>query len=220
LILSLPAFLRRAPAIPLTAAACCAGLLLSVTSVAGLTVARDFADGALRTAALYAEAPLNYAVSGRLLTRAGASPAALAALMVTASIAAVLMAGEFARALGAVTVLAVLFSPVAWSQHLALAIVPIAVAFGGALGRESTPALAAWITLAVPLSLPDGGVAALQQALGAVAGADISRALPLPTVALAACGAWLMLPGPQRVVGDGASVHALTHGAMSRVWRV
>ena len=220
LILALPAFLRRAPAISLAAAACFAGLLLSAMSIAGLTVAYDFADGALGTAALYAEAPLNYAVSGRLLTRAGASPAALAALMVTASIAAVLMAGEFGRALGAVTVLAVLFSPVAWSQHLALAIVPLAVAFGRALGRERALALAAWIALALPLSLPDGGVAALQQAFAAVAGAEILRVLPLPTVALAACGAWLMLPAPRPVVTDGASVHALTHDPVSHVWRV
>jgi hypothetical protein len=220
LILSLPAFFRRAPAISLTAAACCAGLLLSAMSIAGLTVARDFADGALGTAALYAEAPLNYAVSGRLLTRAGASPAALAAIMVTFSIAAVIMAGEFGRALGAVTVVAVLFSPVAWSQHLALAVVALAVAFGCALRRGRTLALAVWIALALPLSLPDGGVAALQQAFDAVAGAEISRVLPLPTLALAACGAWLMLPAPRPVMADGASVHALTHEPVSHVWRV
>ena len=220
LVLSLPAFLRRAPAISWTAAACCAGLLLSALAVAGPTVARDFADGALATAALYADAPLNYAVSGRLLAQGGVSPAALAALAVTAAITAVVVAGEIGCALGAATVLAVLLSPVAWSQHLALALVPLAVAVGGALGRERPVALAGWIALALPLSLPDGGVAALQQAFAAVAGVEMSRVVPLPTVALAACGAWLMLPAHRPAEADRAAAQALTHDGVSRVWRV
>jgi hypothetical protein len=143
---------------------------------------------------LYAAAPLNYAVSGRVLASGVATPAMLLAIAAFTAAAAGWLGRDVDRALAAGALTAVLASPVAWSQHLALSVVAVAVTLGAALSRERPLQLGAWALLTLAISLPDGGVVAVQQALADAAGRTAPFALPLPSLALFAFATWLLIP--------------------------
>jgi hypothetical protein len=73
----------------------------------------------------------------------------------------------------------VLVAPVAWSQHLILVLVPLAVA-GTAAVRSNAYSLVAWALTAIVISAPDPPVALLSTAIWPGA----SAAWPIVTPAL------------------------------------
>ena len=192
LMLGLPACLRRAPGVSVAAAVASAAVVLGTLAAAGPMVARDFAVGAHATAVLYAAAPSNYAMSGRVLASGVAIPVGLLVFAAFTAAAAGWLGRDLDRVLGAAALTAILASPVAWSQHLALSIVAVAVTLGAALCRERPHQLGGWALLTLAISLPDAGVVAVHQALAAAAGR--TSPVALPSLALLAFALWLMIP--------------------------
>jgi hypothetical protein len=180
-------------------AACLAGAVAAAATMTagGPMLFVDFAGNIVASARTYASAMPNYALASRVAVDAGLPGAAV----VAAAGALVLFGWWRARtvdqAFATFAVLGLLFAPVAWSQHMALALVPLAVLFTEAAALPSAGPLAAWALVAIGVSLPDPAVAILADAMPAW-GATPWPVVPLVLLAL---WAWLaMLPpmGPAR----------------------
>jgi hypothetical protein len=134
----------------------------------------------------------NYALASRLAVDAGLS----AALVGTAAGALVLFGWWRARtvdqAFATFAVIGLLFAPVAWSQHMALALVPLGVLFAGASTLASAVPLAAWALVAIGVSLPDPAVAIIGNAMPAWG----ATPWPIVPLVLLALWAWLAVAPP------------------------
>ena len=133
-------------------------------AAAGLMVVPDFADTLAVTARTYAEAMPNYAIVGRALL-AGAGAWALVAVVSVAALFSAVRSRSADTAFGTFIALGLLATPVVWSQHLALALVPLAVVFRRVWSTGTSLSLAVWAAIAALLSLPDPAVAYLSEAI-------------------------------------------------------
>ena len=102
------------------------GAVAAAVAVGGPLMVTDFVDALAVTARTYAEAMPNYAVIGRAMV-AGVGTRALLALFAVAALGSAMRGRSADTAFGTFTTLALLAAPVVWSQHLALALVPLAV---------------------------------------------------------------------------------------------
>ena len=78
----------------------------------------------------------------------------------------------------------------AWSQHLALMLLPAAVLLANCLERGSRAGLLGWCTLVLVLAMPDPAVTWTHDVVGALPGGDTLRAVPLPLAAVVVLTAW------------------------------
>jgi len=177
-----------------TAAVVAAGVLaaagLATVAAGGLLVVADYARLVVAAARAYADAPLNYAIAGRLLANASTLvPIAVLGLLLGGITAWRARSGDAAFA--AWLALAMLASPIVWSQHLLLTLVPVAVLFSRVFDARSSWPLVAWTLLTMVLSLPDPAMAHLRDAIALVSprAADV----PLVSVGLVAMWSWLVV---------------------------
>lgn len=160
----LPALLRAAVRAGLAATALFAIAFFATVAIGGGGVLPGFLQTIADTARTYSYSVTNYAVVGRIsMTRQGG---VLAMIALTAAALFSWWRGTTRdRAFAAFITLGLLMAPVIWSQHLAIALVPVAVLFGRTWADGSAAALAGWAALVLLLSLPDGSAAALSQFL-------------------------------------------------------
>jgi hypothetical protein len=140
---------------------------LAVAAAGGPVLLVDFARNVAFTTRAFAEMPVNYALAGRLLARVPGWWLAAAALAVGA--ATVARTRRVDVAIAAFCPIAVLSAPVAWSQHLALMLVPAAV-LGASAAGGSARALGAWALLLAAISTTDPAVSWLSEVLWATVG--------------------------------------------------
>jgi hypothetical protein len=152
--------------------------------VGGPMLLADLAGNVVTAARTYASAMPNYALAGRAVG-GGLFPFTVAAAgCLGLTLAGWWRARSVDDSFALFIVLGLLAAPIAWSQHLALVLVPLVVLFGTVARRARSTGLAAWAALALVLSLPDPAVAHTAVAVGA-------GAWPLVPFALAALWAWL-----------------------------
>ena len=116
------------------------------------------------TARTYSYSVTNYAIAGRIPT---AGQGGMAAILVFASalVFSWWRGTTLDRGFTAFVALGLLVAPVIWSQHLTIALVPVAVLFGRVWLDGSAASLVAWATLVLLLSLPDASAATISQFL-------------------------------------------------------
>ena len=193
-----PALLRcrpRAGALALLIASACVGLALAA---GGVLVLADFASALLFSAHTYADALPNYAVVGRLLL-AGVPPSVLIGLFVAAAIAGLARGRSVDGAFGTALMLGLLAMPIVWSQHLALALVPLAVLLRRIEAGGASIALVCWALLGLLVSLPDPAVTLLSERL------PIPSPVVIPFVpgVMAVLWGWLLLGGDGHLRRNG-----------------
>jgi hypothetical protein len=169
----LPALLRCSPRACLIGVSVFVGATAAAVAVGGPLIVTDFVTALGVAARTYAEAMPNYAVIGRALV-AGVATRPLVALFAVAALGSAMRGRSADKTFGMFTTLALLAAPVVWSQHLALALVPLAVLLRRVWATGTSLALVGWAALAGLLSLPDPAVAYLSEWL----------ALPSVTVAV------------------------------------
>jgi hypothetical protein len=160
------------------------GAIAATLAVGGPMLLADFTDNAMTAARTYAGVMPNYALAGRLVG-GGLLPAAWAgaAFVLLASLAW-RRARTVDQAFGLFTLLGLLAAPIVWSQHVALALVPLAVLLAATTHPVGSAGLLAWAALATIVSLPDPAVALMSDAMW-------STGWPLVPCALAAL--WVLL---------------------------
>lgn len=156
----LPALLRCSPRACLVGLGVFVGGAAVVMAVGGPLILTDFVSALAIAARTYAEAMPNYAVSGRALL-AGLSTWPLVAVLAVTGLASAMRGRSADTAFGTFTTLGLLAAPVVWSQHLALAFVPLAVLLRRVWSTGTSLGLLGWAVLAGLLSLPDPAVAYL-----------------------------------------------------------
>lgn len=189
-VVSLPALgavaaLVRWPRALAAALVTVAVMALGAVAATGPMLLVDFARNVAETTRVYATMTTNYAVAGRVVRSSGSMVPILAALVAVFGITW-MRARDVGTAVAAGATAGLIFAPIAWSQHLVLAFVPLAILLPRA--ARVPLACAAWALLALFLSLPDP-VAAWLSAVSQPA----SRApWPLVSVALLALWGWLV----------------------------
>jgi Glycosyltransferase family 87 len=185
----IPALLRcrwRSGGLALGVVGVCAGVAFAA---GGVVIAADFASALAFSARTYAGALPNYAIVGRLVS-GGIAPV----LVLTAFVAALVLGLARARtadaAFGSAVMLGLLAMPIVWSQHLSLAIVPLAVLFSRVTRSGSAPALAGWALLALIMSLPDPAVVLVSEWLPF--SSSSSRIVPVVSVVMGVVWLWLL----------------------------
>jgi hypothetical protein len=158
----LPALLRCGPRACLIGVSVLASAVAAAVAVGGPLILTDFVDALGVAARTYAEAMPNYAVIGRALV-AGVGTRALLVLFALAALGSAMRGRSADKTFGTFIALALLAAPVVWSQHLALALVPLAVLLRRIWATGTSLALVAWAVLAGLLSLPDPAVAYLSE---------------------------------------------------------
>lgn len=194
-----PALLRVRLKAGLVAAATLAGGVLLVMAAGGPTILPDFVALLAPSASTYAQAANNYAVVGRVLT---GGPAVAPIAFIAAALLSLWRGRSVDGGFASWLALGLLAAPIVWSQHLALALVPLLVLLKRALDARSAAPLALWSALAVLISAPDPLVAWLHALAAAAAPAAV---LPVVSVALLAQWAWIVMgpdPAPVREAGS------------------
>ena len=101
---------------------------------------------------------------------------------------------RFDLVVAAFAALTFLLVPVAWSQHAMLLVLPAAVLFVRAVGRDEPGGLLLWAGLVVLLSLPDPAVVWTGIGVRQLAGDGLADALPtVPVWAAVALWIWLLV---------------------------
>jgi hypothetical protein len=186
----------------LTGAATVAAGFLLPGAIVGWTLLSDVLTSAYTAATTYAAAPFNYSLVGRSLA---GQPWAIwlgSGLLVACAAALARLAARPSdeagggphprdRALPLCCCLAVLGSPVAWSQQLAFLLLPLAVLASAIATRGVRAHAVAWAAAALLVSLPDGPVRWLAEATATLAGVASDRVVPVPTIAVVAAALWL-----------------------------
>ena len=174
----------------IVAAGVLAAAALVTVAAGGLLVVVDYARLVVAAARAYADAPLNYTLGGRLLANAPTLvPVAVLGLVLVGLTA--WRARSADAAFSAWLALAMLVSPIVWSQHLVLTLVPVAVLFSRVLESRSSWPLVGLTLLTMVLSLPDPAMAHLRDGIAFVSprAADV----PLASVGLVAMWSWLVV---------------------------
>lgn len=198
----IPALTRTRGRAAVVACAVLAGAGVGAMAAGGLLVFADFSNTLVVSSKTYAEAIHNYAVVGRLLL-IGTSGLALAALAALSAVATFWRGRSIDVAMGAWMTLGLLASPIVWSQHLVLALVPIVVLFQQVVSGRSALTLAAWALLVLVLSLPDPAVAHVHDLaarwLPALSG------FPVVSIGLVILWAWLIAGTASPLLVDAAA---------------
>jgi hypothetical protein len=175
-----------------------------VVALVGPMIAVDYASSTLASARVYAASPMSYSGVGQFL-RLGAeniAPAAWASVgLVTLSAAATLLskAGPPATAridltLALLLTTAFLLVPVAWSQHVTLLVIPIAVLLRRTIASEHPATLVALAALVLVLSLPDQAVGRLGLLLHLSGGPlGVTGVPPVPVCAAVTLWGWMLV---------------------------
>lgn len=195
-------------------AAALAVLLLALgatLAAGGPLIVADYVRSTTASGRLYNAAPMSYAMTGQFF-RIGSGDAGAALRAALVLLAASLLcawrlrgavsgqleatersgASPFDLLMALFTGLAFLLLPVAWSQHVALLIIPIAVLLRRAIALERPWRLAVLALLVLLLSLPDQAVGRLGLALHLSGGSEGITGLP-PVPVWAATAIWLWL---------------------------
>ena len=204
---ALPALLRCSPRAGLVGLGVVVGAAAAAVAVGGPLIVPDFVSALTVAARTYAEAMPNYAVIGRALL-AGVGTWPLVALFTAAGLVSAARGRTADTAFGTFTTLSLLAAPIVWSQHLALAFVPLAVLLRRVWSTGTSLALVGWAVLAGLLSLPDPAVAYLSEWLGLPSvTAAVSPVVPVVLLILWAS----VLYGPEvRTMGQPAPTRADT----------
>jgi hypothetical protein len=209
------------------AATIIAGLVLP-SAVVGRSLLSEVLASGHSAATTYAEASFNYSLIGRSLGgQAWAIWLGCGLIVVCAAAMIRAAAGRADEACGASRLqdgalplcccLAVLASPVAWSQQLALLLLPLAVLLAAVAKSSARAHVVAWCAVALLVSLPDGPVRWLAAAATALTGLSPERIIPLPTIAVVALALWIAREwtgaARARLVAAGATVVVVPAGA-------
>ena len=186
------ALLRRAPRAGLLALTILALAVAGTMALAGADVIPAFARTVAESAATYARATPNYALSGLMLVTGGR-------WLVAAAIAVVVLCSwRYAKTDDAAFALfgaaGLLVAPLVWSQHLVLMLIPVTVLLERVLGGGSSLGLAALAVLVAMLSLPDPVIVRAGQLCQAAAGS----AIPFTALSILAIWGWVAI-GDRRV---------------------
>ena len=200
----IPALARTRGRAGLVACALVAGAGVSVMAVGGPLVFADFSSTVSASAKTYAEAIHNYALVGRiLLTGTGTGALVLGSLATLAALATFWRGRSVDIAFGAWMTLGLLASPIVWSQHLVLALVPLVVLFQHVVSSRSALALAAWALLVLVLSLPDPAVAHVHDFVALRL--PVLSAFSVVSLGLVVLWAWLMAGTASPLLSDAAA---------------
>jgi len=216
-VLLIPLGLRSRRAL-LVAALTLLATIGATLAAAGPLVIADYAASTTASARRYDAAPMAYAAAGQLF-RVGTGTVwpfvwialALLAVSLFAAVrlrirspehpAAPIGQPAFDLSLALFASLAFLLLPVAWSQHVTLLVLPIAVLLGRAIALERPWRLALLGGIVLLLSLPDQAVGRLGMVLHISGGAEgVTWLPPVPVWAAATLWLWLVAAhlGPRR----------------------
>jgi hypothetical protein len=191
----LPALLRCAPRVGLLAAGLFGASAAATIAVAGSGIVDGFSATVIETARTYAYSPPNYALLGRAMTLGLGTTTVV--VLIAACFAFTWWSAETPdRAFGGYLMLGLLVAPVAWSQHLTLALVPAAVVFASLWRSGSAASLVVWALLILLLSLPDASAADISGALRLYL--PSGPLLPATSAALLALWGWVTFGGRRR----------------------
>lgn len=204
-----PIACARRPRACVAAVATMAVSLATILVAGGPALLGNFAAGIVSTAHSYAQAIPNYALAGRALGSGVISPWIAAAALGVCATAVLWRARSIDETFALFSLFGLLLAPLAWSQHLTLAVVALVLLFRICLEQSLSLGLALWALVALALSLPDPMVARIGDAVASVAGGS-----PQPVVPAALAGIWLWIlvaAGRRRIpsVAPRATVHAL-----------
>jgi hypothetical protein len=178
---------------------------LTVAMVAGgAQLLQSVASSGYTAAETYAVAGFNYSLLGRALTGTRWATILVLLLAGLCVAAAVRRAGRAPKALGTAVgphdavvalfcCLAVVISPVAWSQQVSFLLLPLAVLLTVVVGEQRPVALVVWCVLTLLVSFPDQVVSRALVATAAATGADPLTTIPVPVAATTALAVWLAL---------------------------
>lgn len=183
-----PALLASRLRAGLTAGLVLAAGIAAAMAAGGPGVVADFFDLLLPSARTYAEAANNYAVAGRALVVLDAR--IVAALLAFAAIATLARGRTVDAALALWLSLGLLVAPITWSQHIVLALVPLAVLLRRLLDGGTARALAIWAVVAAVLSAPDPLAASVYNGLAMLSSS--LTGVPAGSVALVVLWLWLL----------------------------
>lgn len=193
---AIPALLGTRLRTGLTSVVVVAAAIAASMSAGGAGVVTDFIDLLLPSARTYSGAAANYSMAGRALASVG--PWAVGATLALAAGASAWRGRDAGSALALWLSLGLLAAPITWSQHLVLALVPLAVLLRRILTGGSSQALLAWTLVAAAISAPDPLVARVSAGLARLS--PSLTVIPVVSAALAALWLWLLAtpeqPGP------------------------
>lgn len=166
-----------------------AAVVTAATALGGVLLFVDYATSTLASARLYAASPITYSAVAKLLgLSASAAPAlwaAATAVGLTALAAWRRSADEFDVSFASFASLAFLLTPVAWSQHVTLLVLPLVALLARAVGPRPPGLLLLWIAIALLLSLPDPPNLWIDAGLRSVVGRDTTTTLPTAPIVAA-----------------------------------
>ncbi len=174
----LPAVWRTAPRVAAIATGLFLALVGATITLAGTAVVPGFLQTVAETARIYAGAPANYAIVGRIL-EAGAALPFLALGLLLVHVCSWWRGTNVDAAFATFGVAGMMLAPVLWSQHLALLLVPFTVLFARTLRHGSSLGLASLAALALVFSLPDTIAIRLAQVSSSLTLIALSSALVL-----------------------------------------
>lgn len=185
--------------------------VVATLAVAGPLLFIDYAASTMASARLYDASPMAYSVLGQVLRLdpQRAAPVAWTGILLLAVTTAAALgqwtaaareepqsrplgAGQFDATAALLATLAFLLVPVAWSQHVTLLAIPIAVLLGRVVSLNQPAGLAVLAGLVALLSLPDQAVGQLGIILKLSGSAGGITGLP-PVPVWAAFGLWVWL---------------------------
>lgn len=193
------ALVRRPRALATGVGTAACALAVTVMTGGPMLVA-DFLGNVGTTARIYAGAMPNYALAGRLSGAGQVSLLTIAGVALVCVVLALWRARTIDQAFAVFAVLGLLVAPLAWSQHMTIALVSIAVLFAVVSRAANSAGLAAWALVVLGLSLPDPAVALLSDALSS----PLATPWPIVPFVLAGLWAWLALSPGARALASPA----------------
>ena len=190
------------------AAACLtlAAAIGAVLAVAGPMVFADFAGNMGVAARVYADVVSNYALAGRLVGSHGALAGWVVAAWVVLAFASGWRARTIDASIASFAVLGILAAPIAWSQHMMLAWLPLAWLFARVATGSSSAGLLLWAGAALVVSLPDPAIALLADVLPTLAGVH----WPIVPFVLVIVWASVAFAAPRRQTGTAQPASAFS----------
>jgi hypothetical protein len=165
-----------------------ASVVAAAAALGGVMLLVDYATSTLAGARLYASAPITYSAVAKVLALS-ASPApavwlAAAAVVLTGLAAWRRPTQAFDVSFASFAALAFLLTPIAWSQHVTLLVLPLVALLTHAVTSRRPGLLLFWTAIALLLSLPDPPNLWLDVGIRAGVGAGMASTLPtVPIVA-------------------------------------
>lgn len=232
-LLVVPVLALQRPRAALAALATVAGGLAVAAGVGGTPLLAGVAQAGYGAALTYAGTTFNYSLLGRVLAGHSWAPVLGVVLAVFCAVVAG-YAGDRGRAgsppsnetpndrgvelLPLGCCVAVLGSPVAWSQHLAIMLLPLAILLAAQWRTGNRVGLVTWCLLALALALPDSAVRWTSHATALFVQGGTAGLLPLPMAAVIAVTAWIAAHGRHRTHGRTPEGLPLSEGPRQAAW--